>query len=145
MHLLIIIVYIIGMMILGMYFAKREVKTGEDFLVAGRRLPGIVLAGTLLSTWVGSGTILGGASFVYQYGPLAGILYFIGAPIGIIVLYYVSGRVRELEKNTLPQILEIKFGRNTRLVASVFMLLAYTGIATYQFVGGGHLLSIITG
>src|SRR5699024_903070 len=75
---------------------------------------------------------------------LAGILYFIGAPIGIIVLYFLSGRVRGLEKNTLPQILEIKFGRTTRLVASAFMLLAYTGIATYQFVGGGHLLSMIT-
>ncbi|WP_040983010.1 sodium:solute symporter family protein [Oceanobacillus jeddahense] len=144
MHIFIIVVYVIGMMFLGIYFAKREVKTGEDFLIAGRRLPGIVLAGTLLATWVGSGTILGGASFVYQYGPLAGIIYFAGAPIGIIILYFIAGKVRGLEKTTLPEILEMKFGSATRLVASIFMLLAYVGIATYQFIGGGNLLSIIT-
>lgn len=132
------------MLLLSIYFAKREIKTGEDFLVAGRRLPGVILAGTLLATWVGSGTILGGASFVYQYGPLAGIIYFAGAPIGIIFLYFVAGKVRGLEKNTLPEILEIKFGSTTRLVASIFMLLAYVGIAAYQFIGGGNLLSTIT-
>ncbi|WP_382393361.1 sodium:solute symporter family protein [Lentibacillus juripiscarius] len=132
------------MLLLSIYFAKREVKTNEDFLVAGRRLPGVVLAGTLLATWVGSGTILGGASFVYQYGPLAGIIYFAGAPIGIIILYFIAGKVRGLEKNTLPEILETKFGSTTRLVASIFMLLAYAGIASYQFIGGGNILSIIT-
>lgn len=144
MQVTMIVVYIVGMLFLGVYFSKREVKTGDDFLVAGRRLPGIVVAGTLLATWVGSGTILGGASFIYQHGPLAGIIYFAGAPIGIIALYFVAGKVRGLEKNTLPEILEMKFGKTTRLVAAIFMLLAYTGIATYQFIGGGHLLSIIT-
>jgi len=144
MQLSVILIYIILMMALGVYFAKKEVKTGDDFLVAGRRLPGFVLAGTLLATWVGSGTILGGASFVYQYGPLAGIIYFAGAPIGIIILYFVAGKARGLEKNTLPQILEIKFGKTTMLLAAIFMLIAYVGIATYQFIGGGNILSLLT-
>jgi SSS family solute:Na+ symporter/sodium/proline symporter len=37
------------------------VKTQEDFMVAGRKLSAPVLVGTLLATWIGSGSIIGGA------------------------------------------------------------------------------------
>lgn len=57
---------------------KKEVTTNEDLVVAGQRLPLIVLISTLLATWVGSGTVIGGASFVYQYGPIASLFFFAG-------------------------------------------------------------------
>ncbi len=143
-HLAVVLAYLGLMVLAGIYYAKKEVKTSEDFMVAGRRLPGIVLVGTLLATWVGSGTIVGGASFIYQYGPLASIIYFAGGPIGVIILYFIADKVRALKKNTLPELLEIKYGSATRLVATIFMLLAYIGIAAYQFIGGGVILSTAT-
>lgn len=78
----IIMAYLVLMVVLGFYFARR-VKSSEDFMVAGRTLSSWVLAGTLLATFVGSGTIVGGASFIYQFGPIASIFFFIGNPIGI--------------------------------------------------------------
>ncbi|MBS4192328.1 sodium:solute symporter family protein [Bacillus sp. FJAT-49705] len=144
-HLAVVLAYLALMVLCGIYYAKKEVKSSEDFMVAGRRLPGIVLVGTLLATWVGSGTIVGGASFIYKYGPLASIIYFAGGPVGIIILYFIADKVRALKKNTLPELLEIKYGSTTRLVATIFMLLAYIGIAAYQFIGGGIILSTTTG
>ena len=41
---------------------------GDDFLVAGRTLPAHVLVFTLLSTWIGSGSLFAGAGLGYRVG-----------------------------------------------------------------------------
>jgi solute:Na+ symporter, SSS family len=145
LHIIVVALYLVLMVVLGIYFARKEVKTSEDFMVAGRRLPKIVLIGTLLATWVGSGTVVGGASFIYQYGPFAAILYFAGAPVGILILYFLADKARSLTKYTVPEMLEVRFGKKTRLISAVFILLAYVGITSYQFIGGGYVLNITTG
>ena len=45
-----------------------KVKTKADYLVAGRSLPTFVLVFTLLSSWIGSGSLLGGAENAYNHG-----------------------------------------------------------------------------
>ncbi|WP_028784022.1 sodium:solute symporter family protein [Thalassobacillus devorans] len=144
-YITVVVLYLVLMILMGVYYAKREVKTSEDFMVAGRRLPRIIMIGTLLATWVGSGTVVGGASFIYQYGPLASIIYFAGAPIGIFILYFIADKARALSKYTVPEMLEVKFGKHTRTIAAIFILLAYVGITSYQFIGGGYVLNITTG
>ncbi len=140
-----VVVYLLFIIVLGLYFSRREVKDSDDFMIAGRRLPRIVLIGTLLATWVGSGTVIGGASFIYQYGPLASIFFFAGAPLGIIVLYFIADKARSLEKYTVPEMLEIRYGKLTGLLAALIIILAYVGITSYQFIGGGYILNIVTG
>ncbi|WP_286171117.1 sodium:solute symporter family protein [Lentibacillus populi] len=144
-HIVVIMSYLLFMVVLGLYLSKREVKTSEDFMLAGSRLPQFVLVGTLLATWVGSGTVVGGASFIYQYGPIAGIFNLIGGPIGVIVLYFIADKARVLKKHTIPEMLEIRYGSAVRLIAAIFILLAYVGIVAYQFIGGGYVLSVTTG
>jgi SSS family solute:Na+ symporter len=69
-HVLILVGYIVLMVLIGAWFSRaKNVSSGDDFMLAGRSLPAPVLAGTLLATFVGSGSIIGGASFVYTYGP----------------------------------------------------------------------------
>ena len=129
----------------GLWFSRsKQVATGDDFVFAGRNLPRPVMIGTLLATWVGSGTIIGGASFAYTYGPLASIFFLAGTPVGIIVLYFVAKRVRRQATYTVPELLEQRYGVAVRLIAAVITILAYTGIVAYQFTGGGRILSVIT-
>lgn len=142
----IILFYLIVMSLIGLYFARARVKNSDDFMVAGRSLPQWILAGTLLATFVGSGTIVGGASFIYQFGPIAAIFFFAGTPVGIIVLYFfLADRIRGLAKYTVPEILEIRYGAFARAFGGITILLAYVGIASYQFTGGGYVLNITTG
>lgn len=144
-HLAILVVYLAVMVGIGAYFARAsKVKTGDDFIFAGRRLPRIVLIGTLLATWVGSGTIIGGANFAYTYGPLAGIVFFAGTPVGIIVLYFAASKVRALSRYTVPELLEVRFGLTARMIGAVVIVLAYVGITAYQFIGGGYIISLVT-
>ncbi len=144
-HVVVLIVYLLLMVGIGLWFSRRsQVAGADDFMFAGRRLPRPVLIGTLLATWVGSGTIIGGANFAYTYGPFASIFFFAGTPVGIIVLYLIAGKIREAAKHTVPELLEERFGTTTRMVAVVITVLAYVGIVAYQFIGGGYILSLIT-
>ncbi|WP_088032121.1 sodium:solute symporter family protein [Evansella clarkii] len=144
-YLIAVIGYLLFMVLLGAYFAKRSVQNSEDFMVAGRRLPLFVVIGTLLATFVGSGTVVGGASFIYQYGPYAAIFNLSGGAVGIIVLYFIASKVRAGENFTVPEMIEKRFGGTARVVASLFILLAYVGITAYQFTGGAYVLNITMG
>lgn len=105
-----------------------------------------MLAGTLLATFVGSGTIVGGASFIYQFGPVASIFFFIGNPIGILILYFfLADRIRGLAKYTVPEILELRYGGFARAFGGIAILIAFVGIASYQFTAGGYVLNVTTG
>jgi solute:Na+ symporter, SSS family len=128
----------------GLYFARSRTK--DDPTVASRTLPQVILAGTLPAAFAGSGVIVGGASFVYQYGPVAATFFFAGAPMGILILYLtLADRIRGLTKYTVPEILEIRYGALARGFGSVCILLAYVGVASYQFTGGGYVLNVTTG
>jgi SSS family solute:Na+ symporter len=140
----IVMAYLMMMLLAGLYLARSRVK--DDATVAGRALPQMVLAGTLPAAFVGSGVIVGGASFVYQYGPLAAVFFFAGAPVGILILYFsLADRVGGLGKYTVLEILEIRYGALARAFGSICVLLAYVGVASYQFTAGGYVLNITTG
>lgn len=144
-HILILVAYTALMIGVGLWFSRRKsVSSGEDFLLAGRSLPAPVLAGTLLATFVGSGSIIGAASFIYQYGPWAGLFFFAGTFAGIIVLFFLAKRVHQLSKYTIPQLLEVRFGKPVRIIATVIILVAFIGITAYQFTGAGYIISLIT-
>ncbi len=145
-YLLVIFAYLLLMGGLGIWFAKRRVHTGDEFMLAGRSLPLWVMMGTLLATWVGSGTVVGGAAFTYQHGPLATVFFYAGVPIGIVILYFfLAEKVRDLATYTIPEVLERRYGPAARVLAALCILFAYVGITSYQFIGGGYVLHLTTG
>ena len=111
-----VVLYLVGVLCVGLYLTKKKVKNSDDFAVANRSLPTIVLIGTLLATWCGAGGITGSANLIWRNGPLFGILIFMGAPIGMLLLYLVSGRVREATTYTIPSFL--RFATERRRASS---------------------------
>ena len=140
-----ILVYLLVVIAVGWYFGKKARDDKDGFLLAGRELPRIVLVGTLLATWFGGGTVVGGADFVYKTGPWAGVFFLIGAPLGALVLMGLAPKIRELAKYTVPEILEQTYGPKTRFLASICVLLAYTGIVSYNFTGAAYVVNLVTG
>ncbi|MGB7448973.1 MAG: sodium:solute symporter family protein [Ornithinimicrobium sp.] len=141
----ILVIYLVAMVALGLWFSRaKQMASGDDFVFASRNLPRPVMIGTLLATWVGSGTIIGGANFAYTYGPLASIFFLAGTPVGIVVLYFIAKRVRKSSTYTVPELLEQHYGVVVRIIAALITIIAYVGIVAYQFTGGGYILSLIT-
>lgn len=144
-NIVVLVSYIILMIVVAAWFSrKKSMQDGSDFIMAGRSLPTFVLGGTLLATFVGSGSIIGGASFVFTNGPLPGIFFFLGTFVGIIFLALMSRRIRQTSFNTVPELLRSRFGSVTSVIGTVVVLVAFIGIAAYQFTGAGYIFSLIT-
>jgi SSS family solute:Na+ symporter/sodium/proline symporter len=141
--LTVILLYLGALVALGLYHA-RKLQTGDDFLVAGRTLPWHVLVFTLLATWIGSGSLFGGAGLGYRNG-FAGLWQSAGAWTGIALVYFLAPRVRRIAKYTMPDILELRYGVMARVLGTFVVVIAYTTIAAYQFRGGGRLLNLVAG
>ena len=140
-----VIGYLLLMVGVSVYLKMRMVKSSDDFAVAGRKLPLIVLVGTLLATWCGGGGISGSAGLVYSNGPLFGILLFSGAPLGMIVLYFISGAVRKSTTYTIPELFELRYGAAARNLAAICIILAYVGTTASQFKAAGNIFMITSG
>ena len=138
-----ILVYLAVLVGLGIYQA-RKLETGDDFLVAGRTLPWHVLVFTLLATWIGSGSLFGGAGLGYRAG-FPALWQSAGAWTGIALVYFLAPRVRRIAKYTMPDILELRYGATARVLGTIVVVIAYTTIAAYQFRGGGRLLNLVSG
>ena len=68
-YLIAISVYLLALVIYGLVIAHKKVKTADDMVTGGHRIPFIILVGSLLATWCGGGGITGSAGVVYSGGP----------------------------------------------------------------------------
>jgi len=122
--------------------AKR-LKKEEDFLVAGRTLTAPILVGTLLASWIGSGDIFSVSDLSYNHG-FSSLIGSAGGWLGIIVVFFIAGRVRRFGQFTVPDILEARYNQWARILGTFTTIIAYVTIVSYQFRGGSLVLNIIT-
>ena len=141
-YLIGIITYLILLLLVGLY-KVRSVKNSNDFMLAGRTLPWYILVGTLLATWMGSGSLFSGAGLGYRNG-LASLWSSGGAWLGIALIYFIAKRIRNIEKVTVPEIFELRYGKIAAIFSSLITVIAYTTIVSYQFRGGGNVLAVIS-
>src|ERR1700710_2346007 len=120
----------------------RKTHTKDDYLVAGRSLPAIVLVFTLLSSWIGSGSLLGGAENAYKHG-FAALWQSAGGWAGLALIYFIAPRARKFAQFTIPDLLEARYNQTARVLGVFAVLFAYTAITSYQFIGGGDILHLI--
>jgi len=141
-YLIVILIYLIFLVLFGLYFAFK-VKKKDDFLVAGRNLTAPILVGTLLATWIGSGDIFSVADLSYNHG-YSSLIGSAGGWLGIIIVFFIAGRVRDFGQYTVPDILEVRYNKWARILATITTIIAYVTIVSYQFRGGGWILNIIS-
>ncbi len=120
----------------------RKTKTKADYLVAGRSLPAAVLVFTLLSSWIGSGSLLGGAENAYKHG-FAALWQGGGGWLGLLLIYFIAPRARKFAQFTIPDLLEARYNQTARVLGVVAVLFTYTAITSYQLIGGGDILHLV--
>jgi SSS family solute:Na+ symporter/sodium/proline symporter len=144
MNLLLMVVILYPLLLVGVsVWRSRSVKSHEDFMVAGREVPVPLLVGTLVCTWIGSGSLFGGAGLAYRTG-IAELWFSSGGWLGLVVAFFLAARVRRIAEYTVPDLLEKRYNALARLLGTVAIILAYVTIAAYQFRGGGWILSIVS-
>src|ERR1700742_10313 len=143
MNLYAIVLGLIVLALLGVAVARLgKVKTKADHPVAGRSLPAFVLVFTLLSSWIGSGSLLGGAENAYKHGFVA-LWQPAGGWAGLALIYFIAPRARKFAQFTIPDLLEVRYNQLARVLGVIAVLFAYTAITSYQLIGGGDILHLV--
>jgi SSS family transporter len=120
----------------------RKVHTKTDYLVAGRSLPAYVLVFTLLSSWIGAGSLFAGAENAFRNG-FAALWGPAGGWAGLLIIYFVAPRARKFAQFTIPDLLEERYNTTARILGTIAILFAYTAITSYQFRAGGDIMHLI--
>ena len=135
--------YLVLLMIYGLVIAHKKVKTTDDMMTGGHKIPFIILVGSLLATWCGGGGITGSAGVVYSGGPWVGALAYAAPPIGIILLYFIAGRVRKTNKVTVPEIMGARYGAAASVISALCVMLAYVGVLATQLKAAADILVLL--
>ncbi len=141
-YLYIILAYLLVLTGFNFYRAKR-IKSQEDFMVAGRKLNLTIMIFTLICTWIGSGTFIAGAEYAARAG-WSSLWLPAGAWLGIILIYFLAGKIRTFGQYTIGDILEVRYGKFARLFGAIALIIAFTTIVSYQFRAGGYILNVVT-
>jgi len=141
--LYVVVLAVIVVVLLGVaLYRTSQVKTKADYLVAGRSLPAAVLVLTLLTSWIGAGSLFAGAENAYKNG-FAALWQPAGGWLGLLLIYFIAPRARKFAQFTLPDLLEVRYNQTARVLGTIAILFAYIGITSYQFRGGGDVLHLI--
>ncbi len=138
----IVLAIVVGTLCVVTIIQTRSVKNQADFLVAGRKLPWPVLVFTLLSSWIGAGSLFAGGENAYRNG-FAALWQPAGGWAGLILIALIAGRARRFAQFTVPDLLETRYNATARVMGTIAIVISYTVIASYQFKGGGDILNLI--
>ncbi len=126
--------YILVMVLVG-YSLRRYMRTGEDFFLAGRSLPGWITGLAFLSANLGALEVIGMVANSAKYGIVTVHFYWVGAIPAMIFLgifmmpFYYGSKVR-----TVPEYLKLRYNEATRglnAVSFAVMTVLMSGISLY--------------
>jgi Na+/proline symporter len=138
----VVLTVIVAALLTVSIWQMRKVHTKADYLVAGRSLPAYVLVFTLLSSWIGAGSLFAGAENAFHNG-FAALWQPAGGWLGLLIIYFVAPRARKFAQFTIPDLLEARYNTTARILGTVAILFAYTAITSYQFRAGGDIMHLI--
>lgn len=141
LYVVVLVLIVVTLLSVAIYRTS-QVKTKADYLVAGRSLPAVVLVLTLLTSWIGAGSLFAGAENAYRNG-FAALWQPAGGWLGLLLIYFIAPRARKFAQFTLPDLLEARYNQTARVLGTFAILFAYVGITSYQFKGGGNVLHLI--
>ena len=137
-----LIVYLVFLILIAVRSA-RHVKDIPDFFVARKGASAKAVAGSLVATILGGSAVIGAIDSGARLGGAATWFMLVGA-LGLFALIPFAGRAYQHGKYALPDLVENLYGKGPRLVASLVIPVAWTGIVAAQIIAAAKLLMTFT-
>ena len=114
--------------------------TADGYFLAGRGLPGFVIAGSLLLTNLSAEQLVGtnGQTWLVGMSPMA--FEIVAAPCCIILALYAAPRYLKSGITTIPQLIGMRFGRSTKLWFSIAYIILYLVVQIPVILYSGSLV-----
>jgi len=122
----IFVIYIIGVIALGIYASRKGNKTKRDYFLAGDKLPWWMIGGSIIASNISSHHLVGAMGVAYTRGFVAiamewgAILIGFNALLWIFLPFYIRNGFY-----TMPEFLQKRFGGGARSIYSILVLLTY--------------------
>ncbi len=140
----VVVLYLLVMLFIGWYSSKR-INSNADFMVAGRRLGPVLMAGTLAATEIGGGSSLGVVQNGMQDHGLSAAWYIITMGIAFVILAFLAPKFRAATVKTVPEYFRRRYGKGSGLITAIIMLLPLIGLTAGQFIASSVILSTMLG
>lgn len=147
-HLVLLIVYSIGVIALGLW-AARLVRESKDFFVAGRSMGAGLIFVSMLAANIGAGSTVGAAGLAYRDGISA--WWWVGSAglASTIFALVVAPKLWRLAKEndfyTTGDYLEYRYGPSVRLVVAIVICLGSLALLAGQLIAGAAILNVVVG
>ena len=146
-------IYFIGMVIsfiiylmIG-FFISRKVKDANDFYVAGRNAPLVLIVGSMIASYVSTGMFMGDAGEYYSgiFSPMT-ILATMQVSGYIIGAVFFGRYLRRSKVMTIPEFFGQRFcSENVRKLATITAVITMTVYLLSVVQGVGTLMHVVTG
>lgn len=139
-----LIIYILILLLIGIY-DSRKIKNAGDFIAAGKNQTLPVITMSLLATMLGASATLGVMEKISDIG-FAAFWWLAVGTIGLFFqAFFLSEKIRRLNADTLPDLIEKMSGRTAAVIAAIIIIVAWPGIIASQIVAMTSILAVMTG
>ncbi len=140
----IVAVYLVALLGIGLY-AARNVETDQDFMLAGKRLGPVFIAGTIAATEIGGGSSMGVAQQAYGEWGLSSAWYVITMGIAFVLLAFIAPKLRSTLSTTVSEFFFKRYGKENHILTAIVLLLPMIGLTAIQIMASGIVFSILVG
>lgn len=121
----------------------------EEYFIGSRELGGFVLAMTIIATYIGASSFIGGPGLAYKFGLGWVLLACIQTPTAFLTLGVLGKRIaiisRKINGVTIIDILKARYNSDFLVIlSSITMLIFFIGTMVANFVGGARIFESVT-
>jgi len=139
-------VYLVAIVLIGLYASKKGANTKRDYFLAGDKLPWWMIGGSIMAANISSHQLVGVMGVAYTEGFVAiviewgAILIGYNALLWIFLPFYLRNGFY-----TMPEFLQRRFGATARTLYAVLVLLTYivVEISAVLYLGALTLHSLL--
>ncbi|MBP2079254.1 sodium:solute symporter family protein [Oceanobacillus polygoni] len=143
---IIIGIYLVLMVLMGIYFTRRAHSSENDYWTAGKSINTFVGAFALFAALASSSSLMGavgsgvalGVPFLFAYG-------FGAVAILPFTLFLVAGQIRRSGVSTLPEFFKQRFGKSVQIIAVFIVVVGMTFYMVPQLTASGLIGSYVLG
>ncbi len=120
--------------------------SGKRFIIAGKRLPLLVIGTMLLAQALDANSTLGSAAGTYSLGFWAGFVFPLGLALCLLVtgIWYAKP-LNRMNLITLPDFYFRRFGKLVEVISSLLMAFSFIILVAGNMAGAAWIISIIFG
>ena len=141
--LVVVVVYMIGMLLVGYIVGKVNIKSSADYMVAGRRMGLFMVAFSLSANNIGGGCTTGLAQKAFGSWGISAIWYVLAASIAMIPLAYFAPKIRKTMAVTIPEVVGRRFGKFSSNFTAILSVLSLFCLTSSQIAASGGVINAL--